>query len=179
MISMSFWFAKFLAKVLPDGKEHMSRFYRRRGIKLGLRCNICSNIITGEPYLIKIGNDTTVSTEVKFVTHDASIGKVLGKENGSDLCGRIVVGNNCFIGLGAILLYGVELGDNTIVAAGSVVTKSFKEGNLVIGGNPAKIITRVEDFKERYGQFAYRLHGKKGQEAKKIIEATPEKLIEK
>lgn len=39
---------------------------------------------------------------------------------------------------------GVELGDFTIVGAGSVVTKSFKEGYCVIGGNPARIIKKLE-----------------------------------
>jgi acetyltransferase-like isoleucine patch superfamily enzyme len=40
----------------------------------------------------------------------------------------------------------VELGDHTIVGAGSVVTKRFKEGNCVIAGNPAKIIRKIESY---------------------------------
>ena len=51
----------------------------------------------------------------------------------------IAIGNNVWIGSKSIILKGVKLGDNVIVAAGSVVTKSFA-GNVMIGGNPAGII---------------------------------------
>jgi acetyltransferase-like isoleucine patch superfamily enzyme len=52
----------------------------------------------------------------------------------------IIIGKNCWIGMGAVILPEVILGDYTIVGANAVVTKSFKEGNCVIAGNPAKVI---------------------------------------
>ena len=51
---------------------------------------------------------------------------------------------NCWIGANAIILPGVILKQNTIVAAGCVVTKSFKTGSIIVGGIPAKIIRVVE-----------------------------------
>jgi len=60
----------------------------------------------------------------------------------SDLTTRI--GNYCWLGMNAIILPGVELGDFTIVAAGAVVTKPFPGGYCVIGGNPAKLIKKLE-----------------------------------
>lgn len=54
------------------------------------------------------------------------------------------IGSYCWIGMGAIVLPGVVLGDFTIVAAGSVVTKSFPEGYCVLGGNPARILKFLE-----------------------------------
>ncbi len=55
----------------------------------------------------------------------------------------IKIGKNCWIGGNVSILAGVELGDNVIVGANSVVTKSFP-GNVVIGGCPARIIKSLE-----------------------------------
>ena len=52
----------------------------------------------------------------------------------------IIIGKNCWIGGNVSILPGVKLGDNTVVGAGSVVTKSFTQGQQLIAGNPAKII---------------------------------------
>ena len=53
--------------------------------------------------------------------------------------GEIKIGDNCFIGARAIILPGVTLGNECVVAAGAVVTKSYPSGS-VLGGNPAKLI---------------------------------------
>lgn len=55
----------------------------------------------------------------------------------------IKIGKRCWIGMNAMILPGVELGDNTIVGAGAVVTKSFPQGYCVIAGNPADIIEHL------------------------------------
>lgn len=116
-------------------------------MKIGKDCLLCSSPMTREPYLINIGNNVTVSTNVTFVTHDNSI-KLLYPEK-SDVFGKIVIGNNCFIGENVTILYGVTLADNIIVAAGSVVTKSFRNSNIIIGGNPAHIINTWDKFSEK------------------------------
>ena len=71
-------------------------------------------------------------------------------------CSPIVIGDNCWIGAGCIILPGVELGDHVIVAAGSVVTKSFGS-NQVIGGTPAKHIAPLGEYvgKCNRGYFKY------------------------
>lgn len=61
---------------------------------------------------------------------------------------RIRIGDNCWIGANAIILPGVVLGDHVIVAAGSVVTKSFKDGNCVIAGVPARKVREIDEYKE-------------------------------
>jgi acetyltransferase-like isoleucine patch superfamily enzyme len=63
----------------------------------------------------------------------------------------IKIGAFCWIGMGAKILPATELGDFTIVGAGSVVTSSFAEGYCVVGGNPARIIKQLD--KERCEQF--------------------------
>lgn len=57
----------------------------------------------------------------------------------------IIIGKKCWIGMNAVVLPGVILGDNTTVGAGSVVTHSFPKGNCVIAGNPAKIIKEIRN----------------------------------
>ena len=56
----------------------------------------------------------------------------------------IIIEKNCWIGAGAIILPGIHLKESTIIGAGSVVTKSFKEGSIIIAGNPAKIIRKTK-----------------------------------
>ena len=64
----------------------------------------------------------------------------------------IVIGRFCWLGMGAVILPGVRLGDFTIVGAGAIVSKSFEEGYCAIGGNPAKIIKYLN--KEECDAFA-------------------------
>lgn len=71
--------------------------------------------------------------------------------------GKVKIGRYCWIGMNAVILPGVELGDHTIVGAGAVVTKSFPEGYCVIAGNPAKIIKTLDKSKvvERKDKYEY------------------------
>ena len=146
MKSVKYYLAKLISKV-THSQTPIERFYREGGVKLGNNCLICSYIMTKEPFLLEIGDNVIVSTNVSFVTHDRSP-KIW---NGwGDLYGRIKIGSNSFIGENATILYGVELPENTLVAAGAVVTKSFREPGIVIGGNPAKIIGSWDELKTKY-----------------------------
>ena len=60
----------------------------------------------------------------------------------------IVIGKNSWIGAGCTILPGVELGEHTIVGAGSVVTKSFVEPDQVIAGNPACVVKKISSYRE-------------------------------
>lgn len=61
--------------------------------------------------------------------------------------GPVVIGNNCWLGANSVILPEVELGEHTVVAAGSVVTKSFKEGNQVLAGVPARVVKRLHEYR--------------------------------
>ena len=111
------------------------------------------------------------------MTHDASIGLFLDRKVKSDICGSISIGDNCFIGNRTILLYGVTIPDNTIVAAGSVVTKSINEAGCIVGGNPAKIIGKVDSFLEKNKDYFLNLHGLSFEDRKKFILENQGKLI--
>ena len=73
-----------------------------------------------------------------------------------DKTSPIRIGRFCWIGMNAVILPGVVLGDHTIVGAGSVVTKSFTEGYCVIAGSPAKIINHLDkDACNQYSRTKY------------------------
>ena len=112
-------------------------------------------LLPSEPELLFLGNNVQVTAGVLFITHDIVCGMLNVKENRENykiLFQKIEIGDNVSIGARSIIMPGVKLGPNVIVAAGSVVTKSFSGGEdgIVIGGNPAKIIsTDWEHIKER------------------------------
>lgn len=150
-MDIGYYIAKVKSKLIKS-HEPMIQFYRRRGIRVGEKCLICSNIATSEAFLISIGNNCTIASNVLFITHDYSAHIVL--EGTSDLYGRINIGDNCFIGANSTVLYGVTLSNNILVAAGSVVTKSFSEENIIIAGNPAKKIGTWDEYRRKYADKA-------------------------
>jgi len=85
---------------------------------------------------IVIGRGTYIAPNVGIITANHDLNNLDAHLPGND----VVIGISCWIGMNSILLPGVHLGPHTIVGAGSVVTKSFAEGNVIIAGNPAKII---------------------------------------
>ena len=139
-------FARIKSK-LKHNKEPLSEYLRKQGMTVGNNTITSSQLKTSEPYLITIGDNVTISHDVDFVTHDNSVCKLFGIDH--DLYGEITIGNNCFIGAHCVILYGVSIADNVIVGTGSVVTKSIKESNVVVAGNPARVISTWKDFEEK------------------------------
>lgn len=99
---------------------------------------------------IYLGDYTLVGPNVGIISSNHDI-----YENNKSIYKSVKIGKYCWIGMNSVILPGVELGDFTIVAAGSVVSKSFKDGFAVIGGTPAKIIKILEkekcvEYKNKY-----------------------------
>ena len=59
------------------------------------------------------------------------------------------IGNNCWLGAGVIVLPGVTIGDNTVIGAGSVVTKDIPS-NVVAVGNPCRVLREINEHDKKY-----------------------------
>lgn len=118
-------------KVKAHGKVSSGNF---KNIKLGHGVVFNHGVYVQARGVVKIGSKVVLSRNVSIF--DAGINTLDLKDH---ITTPVLIGNNCWIGANAILLPGVSLGDNVIVAAGSVVTKSFN-ANVIVAGNPAKVI---------------------------------------
>lgn len=119
------------------------------GAKIGKKVVVYSpesvDIDKSRPWLLSIGDYTKITKGVCILTHDYSLSvmrRVYGEWIGEGA--ETIIGENCFIGVNSILLMGTQLGNNVIVGAGSVVHGKFPD-NVVIAGNPARIICTLEE----------------------------------
>ena len=121
------------------GYERKELLLRKICYHVGTNTRICNNDFGTEPYMISIGNDVIVAAGVKFIEHDASYFNMCRYNGVSayeyEKIGPIVLRNNCFIGGYSVLLQGTDVGENSVIAAGSVVNKKIP-ANEVWGGVP-------------------------------------------
>lgn len=122
---------------------------------IGDKVMIQSRKIPLYPELIFIGNNVRIASNVSFITHDVShnvlnnLPETLGGGyRFKEKKGKIVIGDNVFIGANSMLLYDVTIGSNVIIGAGSIVTKDIPD-HSVCAGVPCKVIGSFEDFVEK------------------------------
>lgn len=99
---------------------------------------------SSEPYLITIGNNCAITNGVRIFTHGgARVARM--KYPDFDVFGKVTIGDWVYIGTNSLIMPGVTIGDGALIAAGSVVTKSVPP-KVVVGGNPARILSTVDDY---------------------------------
>lgn len=123
-------------------------------IEPNFRCDYGYNLHVGENFYanfdctfldvceIRIGNDCFIAPGVHIYTATHPINpheRISGAEFGKP----VQIGDNVWIGGKTIINPGVTIGNNVVIASGTVVTKDVPD-NVVVGGNPAKIIKQIE-----------------------------------
>lgn len=155
-----------------------NRYAKFLGVKVGKNTLLSTKHFGSEPYLIEIGDNVRITADVKFFCHGAA--RMFRKENPNfDFFGKIKIGNDVYIGNNALLMPGITIGNNVIVAAGAVITKSVPDDSIV-GGNPAKIIGSVKELGIR--MEAFNLNSKNmPQEEKRdfLLNLTDDRFIKK
>ena len=136
----------------PNGNE-LGDYLRKYGNLYHLGENVCIRpwtVIT-DPQYVSIGNNVQLGA-CSLICHDGAI-HMLNNAYGVklDSVDRIIIHDNVFIGHQAIVLPGVTIGPNAIVAAGSVVNKDVAPGDIV-AGIPAKPVGRVDTLVEKLAQ---------------------------
>ena len=138
---------------MPGGSHYLINSLKSKGAEIGHGVIIYEpksvSIDNTRPWLIKIGSYTKITHGCIILTHDYSL-STLRRKYGPWLGeGRVTsIGENCFLGINSIILMGSKIGNNVIVGAGSVVHGVIPD-DVVIGGNPARIICTLEEYYEK------------------------------
>jgi len=120
-------------------------YYIKRGLKVGKRFSRQSGtrLDISNCWLIEIKDNVTLANRVQILAHDDAAEQLCGYRK----VGKVVIGNNVFVGAGSIIMPGVTIGDNSIIGAGSVVNKDIPS-NVVAAGVPARIIKPLKMYLE-------------------------------
>lgn len=118
--------------------------YIALGMRVGSGCHIQPGLVVDASHcwLIEIGDRVTIAPQVYLLAHDAST----HSHTGHTRIGRVTICNDAFIGVRAIIMPGVRVGEGSIIGAGSVVTRSIPP-HVVAAGVPARVICTLADYR--------------------------------
>lgn len=133
----------------PDGLEWALYLKRHRGLRrMGEHCSIQMGATLTDPHLVSMGSNVRLSACTIF-GHDGAV-NMLNRAFGLKLddVGPVIIGDDVFIGHGALVMPGVRIGSRVVIAAGAVVTRDVPDDS-VYGGVPARRICGISELVER------------------------------
>lgn len=125
-----------------NGYIELQSRYKKAEIVIGRKVATNNNLFICAANYIEIGEETRIGEGVTIMDFEAH-GIAPAERSKPGAIGKIIIGKNVWIGNKVTILKNVTIGDNTIIAAGAVVTNSFP-ANSIIGGVPAKLIKNIE-----------------------------------
>lgn len=145
-----------IMNLLLKGKgdsEAYIKHLRKIGVKVGNNVIIYSpykcDIDEQNPHMLEIGDNVKILAGTTILTHDFSWCVTSGLDGVVyGAVGKVIIHDNVFIARHATIMRNVEIGNNVIIGAGSVVTKDC-EDNAVYAGVPAKKIMSIEEFHKK------------------------------
>jgi len=163
-ILLTYWRIFFKSKMLKLCKQKFLFFDESSEIRPGAYIVGCSQISIGKRIIIRPGTmlhgesnslDTTIIIEddvligcgvhIYVENHEFKNPFVVISEQGHSPAKQVLIKEGCWIGANVIILPGVTIGKNSVIGAGSIVTKSI-EDNVVAAGNPARVIKKINIF---------------------------------
>lgn len=110
------------------------------GITIGDRVLVSANVVIHDT------DSHPIAPKARFEQTKAIFGRGHPKTNPGIRSARVKIGDDVWIGAGAMILKGVSIGDAAVVGAGSVVTKDVPD-RTIVAGNPARVIRKVDDLR--------------------------------
>ena len=122
-----------------------NKYPKYRFLRIGAGTQFSYENLDGiAPQLITIGTDCVIAPKAVILTHDACLLPVTGKY----IFEPVHIGNKTFIGYGAVIMPGLQIGSNVIIGANSIVTKNVPD-NCVVAGAPARVIGLTSDLAKK------------------------------
>jgi maltose O-acetyltransferase len=111
-------------------------------LTIGARCFANFGLVALDVAAIAIGDDVQIGPDVQLLTPTHPVEPEPRRQKW-EAAEPIVIGDNVWLGGGVVVLPGVTIGENTVVGAGSVVTRNLP-ANVVAVGNPARVVRSLE-----------------------------------
>jgi acetyltransferase-like isoleucine patch superfamily enzyme len=137
-------FSELTGKSPDDGFSLIPPFYATTGVNITVGRNVFinQNCTLDDVGGIDIADDVLIGPNVSIITSGHPIAP--SERRNGVIAKPVVIERNVWIAAGVIVIGGVTIGENSVVAAGAVVTKDVA-ANMLVGGNPARVIRSIAD----------------------------------